>query len=164
MGHFDVEAALITGAARWEIATLLHRYAELVDAADFDGVADLLAHATLTAEGTPIKVTGRDEFCDFYTSGSRVYADTGTLKTQHVVTNPIIEVDIVAGTATCRSNLMVLQAVAGELPLQPILTARYHDRFERVDGNWQFTARHGFLDLVGDLSHQHDQDPPGGLP
>jgi hypothetical protein len=47
----------------------------------------------------------------------------------------------------------VLQQTAN-LSLQPIISGRYHDRFERVDGVWRFTHRHIISELVGDLS-QH---------
>ena len=37
-------------------------------------------------------------------------------------------------------------------PLQPIITGRYHDRFESVDGTWRFSERAYLMDLTGDLS------------
>jgi hypothetical protein len=37
------------------------------------------------------------------------------------------------------------------LPLQPIVTGRYHDRFERVAGEWRFAQRHMIVDHVGDV-------------
>ena len=55
----------------------------------------------------------------------------GTPRTKHVTTNPIIEVDD-AETASCRSYYTVLQQT-DELPLQTIVTGRYHDRFECVE-------------------------------
>ena len=39
------------------------------------------------------------------------------------------------------------------LPIQPIISGRYHDTFERIDGAWWFDTRIMFVDLVGDLSH-----------
>jgi len=45
----------------------------------------------------------------------------------------------------------VLQATDA-LPLQPIITGRYRDRFARDDvGGWRFAERRFFVDLVGDL-------------
>ena len=81
-----------------------------------------------------------------------VYPD-GTPRTKHVVTNPIIEVDDDATTATCRSYYTVLQQTDG-FPLQVIVTGRYHDRFERFDGRWRFAYRdYSLIDAVGDVSH-----------
>jgi hypothetical protein len=45
-----------------------------------------------------------------------------------------------------------LQAVAGLLPLQPILAGRYRLSFESVDDVWRFTNLHVLWDLSGDLS------------
>ncbi|MGW3496296.1 nuclear transport factor 2 family protein [Streptomyces sp. NPDC001020] len=79
-----------------------------------------------------------------------VYAD-GTPRTQHVTTNVAIEVDEQAGTAVSRSYVTVLQALP-DLPLQPIAGGRYHDRFERRDGQWRFVERRVRINLVGDVS------------
>ena len=46
----------------------------------------------------------------------------------------------------------MLQALP-ELPLQPIFSGRYRDRFERVDGDWRWTERRVLGDLYGDVSH-----------
>jgi 3-phenylpropionate/cinnamic acid dioxygenase small subunit len=76
----------------------------------------------------------------------------GTPRTKHVTTNPIIEVDEHAGTASCRSYYTVLQQT-DDLPLQTIVTGRYHDRFQRVDGQWRFLYRDlTLIDMVGDVS------------
>ena len=77
----------------------------------------------------------------------------GTPRTKHVTTNPIIEVDEDAGTASCRSYYTVLQQT-DEFPLQTIVTGRYHDRFECVEGRWRFSYRDlTLIDMVGDVSH-----------
>ena len=142
----------MSGPARDEIADLVYAYAERIDAGDFDGVADLLADAEVTAEGADRSWQGRDEVRSLYESGTRRH-DDGTPRTKHVTTNLVVEVDEAAGTAAARSYYMVLQAVPGELALQPIVAGRYRDRFERVDGRWRFAARHLVVDLVGDLGH-----------
>ncbi len=136
-----------------EITNLLHLYAERIDAGDFDGVGALFAHAVLTAEGTPMRVEGAENVARHYASTTRRYDDTGTPKTKHVMTNPILEIDHAAGSADVRSYYTVCQQTE-TLPLQVIINGRYHDRFERVDDHWRFASRHFFVDQVGDLS-QH---------
>ena len=86
-----------------------------------------------------------------YQDSTRLYPETGTPRTKHVTTNAIIEVDEAAGTGTARSYFTVFQQT-GELPLQPIISGRYHDSFERADGAWRFRTRRMFVDLWGDLS------------
>ena len=78
--------------------------------------------------------------------------DDGTPRTKHVTTNVIIEADEEAGTAVSRAYFTVLQA-RPRLPLQPITSGRYSDRFERRDGQWRFAERRVRVDLVGDVSH-----------
>lgn len=130
------------------IENLIARYAELVDDGDFAGLGILLADATFTGSGEP--VSGRDAIEKMFRDTVIVYAD-GTPRTQHVTTNRAIEVDEQAGTAASRSYVTVLQALPG-LPLQPIAGGRYHDRFERRDGQWRFVERRVRITLVGDVS------------
>src|SRR5258708_4825390 len=82
---------------------------------------------------------------------SLIVYDDGTPRTKHITTNVAIEVDEKAGTAVARSYFTALQA-APDLPLQPIVSGRYHDRFERRDGQWRFVERRVRTDLVGDVS------------
>jgi hypothetical protein len=77
--------------------------------------------------------------------------DDGTPRTKHITTNIAVEVDEKTGTATSRSYFTVLQALP-DMPLQPIASGRYHDRFRSRDGQWLFTERHVRVDLVGDVS------------
>ncbi len=130
------------------IENLIAAYAELVDAGEFAGVGVLLAPATFTgATGT---VTGRDAIGKMLRDNVIVY-DDGTPWTKHVTTNVAIDVDGEAGTAVSRSYFIVLQA-APDVPLQPIVSGRYHDRFERRDRRWRFVERRVLTDLVGDVS------------
>ena len=139
--------------AQAAITELVFSYAERIDAGDFDGIGDLFTHATITAEGTDVEAVGKQAATEMYTASTRRYPN-GTPNTKHVTTNLIIDVDEDAGTASARSYFTVMQAVPGSLPLQPVISGRYRDRFERADGQWRFTARHMIVDLIGDLS-QH---------
>lgn len=134
------------------IRNLLYRYAECIDAADFDGVAALFANGAVAAPGMKEPVRGVAAVAQLYRSSSRVHED-GTLRTQHLVLNPIVEIDAATDTATARSRYVVIQATA-KLSLQPIIAGRYRDHFERVAGVWRFALREIQIDLVGDLS-QH---------
>jgi 3-phenylpropionate/cinnamic acid dioxygenase small subunit len=132
------------------VHALLARYAECVDRADFDGVGELFAHATLRSNAGPDAVRGRDAVRALYAATNRLHAD-GTPRTHHLVTNVIVDVDGDAGRAAARSYFVAFQATPA-LPLQPIVAGRYHDAFERVDGRWRFAERMTLVDLVGDLS------------
>ena len=136
------------------IENLIATYAELVDDGDFAGLGAMLADATFTGSGAP--VSGPDAIEKMFRDMLIVY-DDGTPRTKHVTTNVIIEADEEAGTAVSRAYFTVLQALPG-LPLQPIASGRYRDRFERCDGQWRFAERRVRVDLVGDVS-RHLRQP-----
>ena len=134
------------------ITNLLYRYAELMDAGELEGAAALFAR-TRVRTGDGAVVEGSAPMLALWRAHVRIYP-CGTPCTKHVISNPIVEVDEDAGTATCRSYYTVMQATP-DLPLQAICAGRYHDAFVRVDGQWHFSERdYSLLDLVGDLS-QH---------
>jgi 3-phenylpropionate/cinnamic acid dioxygenase small subunit len=130
------------------IENLIATYAELVDDGDFAGVGILLADATFS--GSAGSVRGRDAIERMLRDSLIVY-DDGTPRTKHVTTNITIEVDDEAGTAVSRSYFTALQALP-DMALQPIVSGRYHDSFERRDGQWRFVERRVRTDLVGDVS------------
>jgi len=136
------------GAGTWEshhaITTLMYRYVECIDAADFDGIAELFADAVVTNEGVETEITGGEAVKQLYVSTNRVH-DDGTLRTRHLTANVSVDIDEVAGTATARSAFVVFQQTAS-LPLQPIVTGRYRDAFTRTHGRW-----HIVVDHVGDV-------------
>lgn len=131
-----------------QIANLVYRYAEYIDSGDLQGAAALFEHARIkTAEG----IIGPAEVLEMWRSSIIIYED-GTPRTKHVVTNPIIEVDEAERRATCRTYYTVMQQT-GDSPLQPVICGRYHDEFERVDGQWRFRFRdYSLHDLPGDMS------------
>jgi 3-phenylpropionate/cinnamic acid dioxygenase small subunit len=131
------------------IANLVFRYAELIDAGDFDAVGELFADAVITAEGADVQWRGAQEVTEMYVNSTRRY-DDGTPRTKHVTTNLVVEVDDARERATCRSYFTVFQQT-DEVPLQPIIAGRYHDEFER-SVHWRFARRHMIVDLVGDIS------------
>jgi len=158
------------GAGEWTshhaITTLMYRYAECVDAADFDGIGALFAHGELTTRGVPGAVVGADAVRDLYRGTNKVHPD-GTLLTRHLTTNVILDVDEAADTATARSSFVVFQATPS-LRLQPIVAGRYRDRFERRDGQWRFVQREMGVEQVGDVSDHllidlaRFRNPPAG--
>ena len=135
------------------INALLMTYAEHLDAGHFADVAAMFEHATYRIEhadsGHVSSYQGTERvrtFCE----QTRLHAD-GTPRTRHVISNVMIDVD--RDRAGARSYVTVFQQTDA-LPLQPIASGRYIDRFERVGGTWRFADRliTGFL--LGDRS-QH---------
>jgi len=140
------------------IERIVYGYAACVDAGDFEGLAALFEHATYKGGGPDDPgVFGADAVLAIQERMVRRYAD-GTPRTKHVTTNLVIDADEEAGTAAARSYFTVLQAV-DDFPLQVVIAGRYHDRFERADGEWRLTERVIFCDLIGDLSRHLTVDP-----
>jgi 3-phenylpropionate/cinnamic acid dioxygenase small subunit len=145
----DAQAA--TAMAVHDVTTLIYSYAERIDEGDFAGVAEVFEHATLTFEGFGDAISGREAIERLYTNTTRRYED-GTPRTKHVMTNVIVDVaDEVH--ASSRSYFTVLQAVPGELALQPVIAGRYRHTYERVDGTWRVATMHVIIDLTGELGH-----------
>ena len=144
MSGGDADAAC---RARREIERLIYRYAELQDAADWDALAAMFAHAAFEAEsgaswsGAELAARRR---------ANVVVRGDGTPRTRHLTTNVAIEVDAARGRAAAESCYTILQGPPA-LPLQPIASGRYLDRFERADGAWRFAHRPSALDLRGRL-------------
>jgi 3-phenylpropionate/cinnamic acid dioxygenase small subunit len=150
--------------AETQITNLLYRYAECIDAGDLAGAAALFEHARIRIGGpdTGQGTIDAARLLGIWKSLIVLHPD-GTPRTKHVTTNPIIEIDDDAGTASCRSYYAVLQQTDG-MGLQTIVTGRYHDRFERVDGRWRFSYRDlTLIDMVGDVSRHltHPITPAG---
>lgn len=145
----EILARLDRLEALFEIQQVMFRYAECVDLARFDDLGELFRHGSIAVVGEePIEGAAAVE--KFYAATNKVHAD-GTLRTRHVAANPIIEVDTEAGRATSRSYFVVLQATDA-VPLQPIVSGRYHDTFRVVDGRWWFGDRRIHVDQIGEMS------------
>jgi hypothetical protein len=135
----------------WQaIHRLLMVYAERVDAADFAGAAALFEHATYSMRrgDATTTFTGAAEVVAGFARTAIRYPD-GTLRTKHLITNPIIELDGVVATSRCYCT--VLQGTDA-FALQPIAAGRYLDRFEKIGGAWRFSERVFVSHLIGDLS------------
>ncbi|SCF27546.1 nuclear transport factor 2 family protein [Micromonospora mirobrigensis] len=136
-------------SAEREIQNLMARYCMMLDAGDFDGLAELLSDCTLNLDGAT--ASGREEIPQLARAALKVY-DDGTLRTSHITSNILLEVDESAETARARSYYTIFQGLEN-FPLQVIATGRWTDRFERRDGQWRFVEREARIHTAGDVSH-----------
>jgi 3-phenylpropionate/cinnamic acid dioxygenase small subunit len=133
------------------ILNLLGRYCELMDAADFDGLANLFADGRLADEHGTVFARGAAEIAAMWHAQTILY--DGSPRTRHLTASSIVEVDEAAGTATARSSYVVLQSATG-MSLQPIITGRYVDQFVRgQNAAWHWVQRNYAIDHQGDLSN-----------
>ncbi|MGP4057355.1 nuclear transport factor 2 family protein [Mycobacterium sp. 4D054] len=134
----------MSAADKLAITELLYRYAELVDAGDFDGVGALLGR------GHFMGVAGADAIAGLFVATTRRFPEHGnTPRTRHLVLNPIVDID--GDTATGRSTFCVVQRT-DSVVLQPIVVGRYADTFARDADGWYFTGRTVDVEMVGDVS------------
>jgi hypothetical protein len=149
----------VSAEDRLAITELLYRYAELIDAGDFDGVGQLLARATFGGTG-PQGVSGAGRIAKLFASTTRRYPEHGnTPRTRHLVLNPIVGFSA-QRTATARSTFCVVQNTE-TVPLQPIVVGRYFDAFSCDDSGWYFTERKVEVQMIGDVSAHLMVDPRG---
>lgn len=130
------------------IKNLIYSYAELLDTGDIERLARLFDRGTVRTHGSAQELQGVEALQGLLVRAVHIYE--GVPSTKHLITNVAVEVDDDRRSATARSYYTVLQA-RPELPLQPILAGRWHDRFEREDDRWWFADRVIYTDLVGDL-------------
>lgn len=134
-----------------EVTELLYRYAELIDAGDFDGVGELLGR------GSFMGVAGASAIAELFASTTRRFPDHGnTPRTRHLVLNPIVDID--GARATARSTFCVVQRT-DTVALQPIVVGRYADVFACDENGWYFTERKVDVEMVGDVSEHLMIDP-----
>ena len=143
-----------------DITELLYRYAEFIDAGDFDGVGALLSKASFGGTG-PQGVSGSDNIAKLFAATTRRYPDHGnTPRTRHLVLNPVVEFTG-DDTAVARSTFCVVQDTES-VPIQPIVVGRYFDTFGRapdVSDGWHFTERKVEIQMLGNVSDHLMVDP-----
>jgi 3-phenylpropionate/cinnamic acid dioxygenase small subunit len=132
-----------------EVLALLARFAELIDVGDWDAIGELFGNGSLSdPTGKPF-ARGGGEIASFFRTNTVLH--DGSPRTKHLVFNTVVE-EAGQGALFARSSYVVMQA-APDFPLQPIVTGRYHDEFERdAQGRLRFKNRRFFVDLEGDVS------------
>ncbi len=144
---------------RYEIESLILRYADLIDAGDFAGVGRLFTHGAIALGDGTVIAAGADAVEQLYASTTRRYPDDGTPHSAHLVSNLLVHVADDGRSASADSRFLVVQALP-DLPLQPIATGRYHDTFERTDDGWRWAQRVMTPTMFGDVSQHLLIDTP----
>ncbi|WP_395308060.1 nuclear transport factor 2 family protein [Mycobacterium sp. AMU20-3851] len=138
-------------ADRLAVHELLYRYAELIDAGDFDGVGVLLGR------GTFMGVAGAEAIATLFATTTRRFPEHGNrTRTRHLVLNPIVEIE--GARAWARSTFCVVQQT-DRVALAPIVVGRYADTFARDEQSWYFTERKVDVEMIGDVTDHLLIDP-----
>jgi len=134
-----------------EIEQLFYRYAYGIDAGDFDGVAKMLKNASIHAVDGDILAQGSQQIKQFYVKIIMIHASTGTPRTQHVVSNILIQnesKDLLKATA----NYSVFQKVNND-KIEAIICGQYHSSFKPGEHGWEFYQHQTIPLMVGDMTN-----------
>jgi len=133
---------------RDEIAALVHRYAELLDEGDVEGVIGMFSRATWRSAATGTVLRTPDELRAVYSS---LVPEDGPIRTRHLMHNLIVELDDSsdgeADEAAARCGYTVLEGGDPGAPVRILMVGRYEDRFARGEDGWHLTDRLFHVDL-----------------
>jgi len=130
--------------ARDEIAAIVHRYAELLDGGDVEGVVALFSRATWRSAVTGTVLRTPDELRAVYSS---LVPDDGPIRTRHLMHNLVIEMEDGADAAAARCSYTVLEGGDPGAAVRILLVGRYEDQYARDAGGWHLTDRLFHVDL-----------------
>ena len=134
--------------ARDEIAAIVHRYAELLDGGDVEGVVALFSRATWRSAATGTVLRTPDELRAVYSS---LVPEDGPIRTRHLMHNLVIEFDDgtedAAEDAVARCSYTVLEGGDPGAPVRILLVGRYEDTYHHGPDGWHLTDRLFHVDL-----------------
>lgn len=132
-----------------QIQNLIHSYPKFLDSGQLDKMGELFTRAAVYFEGIDEPVVNDAKAVSaMFENFLQLY--DGKPRTRHAIINLILEED--GDKRAVASSTVVVFQQTENLPLQPIITGDYHDRFECSDGEWHFSERRISNDLFGDLS------------
>ena len=141
----DALTSIERAAIGWECERLIHLYAMLNDAGDFQAMADMFTPDGVFARPTrsDVPIRGRAAILEAYTSRPPRF-------TRHLITSVVVTVEG-PDNARAHSYLTLHTGQAGEgLPRTAdpaYLVGDFKDRFVRQGGVWKFSERLGSLAL-----------------
>lgn len=127
-----------------EIERLIHDYAWLLDARDFAAFGRLFSDGVWLAPDGSVVARGAEEVEALVRRFLGAKTDTFV---RHLVTNIRIDLDPSGQAGSATSFLTTLEGKLGGSGIVYRI-ARYHDRFQRIDGRWRFESRQEFTDWV----------------
>jgi len=136
--------------ARDDIAAIVHRYAELLDGGDVEGVVAMFSRATWRSAATGTVLRTPEELRAVYSR--LVPADGSPPRTRHLMHNLVIThddgADESANDAAARCSYTVLEGDDPGAGVRILVVGRYEDRYHRDDDGWYLTDRLFHVDLA----------------
>lgn len=136
-----------------QILNLLYAYSWALDAAQFDVIAELFADADIYMEDELSLQKDGEAFAQSFRDFDQTH-DDGTLKTMHMVIDPIVHINEEEGTASADHYTVVVQGITGEFGPKIISMDKKFDTFKRDEnGIWHYASRNMVSRAIGDWSH-----------
>ena len=123
--------------AKAAIAELITRYAALIDAGDWDGVAALYTEA-----GRMSRPTAPDQFIDGRAAILAAFRARPPRTSRHIIANVLVTLDSETDARVSSQILLYTQAQA------PPLVGTYHDRLLKTAHGWRFVERRASVDFA----------------
>ena len=133
-----------------DIAKLLHRYANHIDNGDLQAVAEMFQHGSIYDNQGKVLAEGAEQVLAMYSGMIRIYPDSGTPRTQHVVSNLFVESETVTEVRSCASFTVLQQLASGKI--ETIICGQYKNVFVKVDEQWAIKEHHMHPRIIGDMS------------
>ena len=135
-----------------EIENLYFQYAEYIDDGQLADVAALFAQATIFGPENIKLASGTDEVLQMYSSLIKIYPETNTPRTQHLITNIRLG-SVIDDQVKCRANYTVMQDLGeGNGKIETIICGQYRNIFKLVENSWVFLEHHMRPRIIGDMS------------
>lgn len=134
-----------------DIAALYYRYAYGIDAGDFDSVVKMFEHTSILDSQGNVLAQGSAQIKQFYLRIIKIYPDTGTPKTQHVVSNVLIHSQS-KDQIKAIANYSVFQKQPNG-HIEAIICGQYHSVFKSGVDGWFFYQHQTKPLMVGDMTH-----------
>jgi 3-phenylpropionate/cinnamic acid dioxygenase small subunit len=141
-----------------QITHLLHVYAEHIDNGNFVALGELFIYGSVINNNGKNVAAGKEAIVNLYKNSTRIYPDSDTPHTQHIISNISVDIEADNSHAVAKSRFTVFQQL-DDFPLQTIIAGRYEDTFQLIDAQWWFKDRHIQPELYGDLSRHLLFDP-----
>lgn len=134
-----------------EIEKLYYQYAYGIDGGDFESVAQLLKDASIHGVEDKVIAQGAEQIKSFYDQIIKIHPDTGTPKTQHLVSNILVQSEN-EDTLKVIANYSVFQKLdSGKI--ETIICGQYHSLFKHSQQGWVFHQHKTIPLMVGDMTN-----------
>ena len=121
-----------------EIKNLIYLYAQCIDKGEFGRIAELFKDGSIIDSNYQELAKGSKQVFEFYNKLIRIYPDTQTPKTEHLVTDIVVSDINTSNFIKATSNFEVMQENE-KAEIATIITGTYNSDFKKINSQWCLT-------------------------